>query len=93
MDLKAFADDLLDSAREAAADAVAEAKRLAATEQGRRIRHNLATAMIVAAPAVASMPVLRRTRLGKLIELGGGAALVVTLAEKIRDWNPEEESA
>jgi hypothetical protein len=93
MDLKAFAGDLLDSAREAAVDVVEELKRLAATEQGQRIRHNLATAMIIAAPAVASLPVLRRTRLGKLIELGGGAALVVTLAEKIRDWNPDERTA
>jgi len=92
MDPIEMAGELYDRAREVAQMAVGEAKRLAASDQGRRIRHNVATGLIVAAPAVVSLPVLRRTRLGKLIELAGGAALVVTVAEKIRDWNPEEGS-
>ena len=92
MDPIEMAGELYDRAREVAQMAVGEAKRLAASDQGRRIRHNVATGLIVAAPAVVSLPVLRRTRLGKLIELAGGAALVVTVAERIRDWNPEEGS-
>ena len=36
------------------------------------------------------MPWLRRTPIGKLIELGGGAALVVKLAELIRDWERDQ---
>jgi hypothetical protein len=75
-------------ARDVGALAIAEAKRFAASEQGRRIRDTVATGLIVAAPAVISMPVLRRTRIGKMIELAGGAALVVAVAEKIRDWDP-----
>jgi hypothetical protein len=92
MDPIEIAGELYDRAREVAQMAVGEAKRLAASDQGRKIRHNVATGLIVAAPAVVSLPVLRRTRLGKLIELAGGAALVVTVAEKIRDWDPEEGS-
>jgi len=38
------------------------------------------------------MPWLRRTPIGKLIELGGGAALVVKFAEMIRDWEREQEA-
>jgi hypothetical protein len=92
MDPIEMAGELYDRARSAGAMAVGEAKRFAASEQGRRIRHNIATGLIVAAPAVVSLPVLRRTRVGKLIELAGGAALVVTVAERIRDWNPEENA-
>ena len=89
MDPIEIAGELFDRARDVTLGAVGEAKRFAASEQGRRIRHNIATGLIVAAPAVVSMPFVRRTRLGKLIELAGGAALVVTVAEKIRDWDPE----
>ena len=88
MDPMEIAGELYDRARDVTKVAVDEAKRFAGSEQGRRIRHNVATGLIVAAPAVVSLPVLRRTRIGKLIELAGGAALVVTLAEKIRDWDP-----
>ena len=90
MDPIEIAGELYDRAREVTQMAVGEAKRFAASEQGKRIRHNIATGLIVAAPAVVSLPVLRRTRLGKLIELAGGAALVVTVAERIRDWDPGE---
>jgi hypothetical protein len=89
MDPFEMAGELYNRAREVTQMAVGEAKRFAASEQGRKIRHNIATGLIVAAPAVVSLPVLRRTRIGKWIELAGGAALVVTVAEKIRDWNPD----
>ncbi|HLW16540.1 MAG TPA: hypothetical protein VKV69_04160 [Actinomycetota bacterium] len=90
MDPFEIAGEVFDRARDAGRLAVDEAKRFAASEQGRKIRHNVATGLIVAAPVVVSLPVLRRTRLGKLIELSGGAALIVTVAEKLRDWNPDE---
>lgn len=93
MDPIEIAGELYDRARDVTKVAVDEAKRFAASEQGRKIRHNVATGLIVAAPAVVSLPVLRRTRIGKWIELAGGAALVVAVAEKIRDWNPDEGAA
>ena len=33
------------------------------------------------------------TQMGKLIELGGGAALVVKFAEIVRDWERDQEAA
>jgi hypothetical protein len=53
---------------------------------GRRLRKHLATGLIVSVPLVMRMPWLKRTPIGKLIELGGGAALLMKLAELIRDW-------
>jgi hypothetical protein len=92
MDPMEIAAGMLGRARDAGMQAVDEAKRFAASERGRRIRHTIATGLIVAGPVVVSLPVLRRTRIGKLVELAGGTALVVTLAEKIRDWDPDERT-
>ena len=88
MDPLEIAGEVVDRALDVGRAAVNEVKRYAASEQGKQVRHTVATGLIVAAPAVVSLPFLRRTRIGKLIELAGGAALVVTVAEKIRDWDP-----
>lgn len=53
---------------------------------GRRLRKRLATGLIVSVPLVMRLPWLKRTPIGKLIEWGGGAALLVRVAEVIRDW-------
>jgi hypothetical protein len=53
---------------------------------GRRLRKRLATGLILSVPLVMRLPWLRRSPIGKLIELGGGAAIVVKIAEMIRDW-------
>jgi hypothetical protein len=53
---------------------------------GRRLRRILATGMILSIPLLVRLPGLRRSPIGKLLELTGGAALVVKLAEMIRDW-------
>jgi hypothetical protein len=73
--------------------ALNETRKFLASPNGRRIRHNVANGLMVAAPIVFMTPVVRRTKLAKLIELGGGAALVAKLAETIRDWEPGEETA
>ena len=59
---------------------------------GRRLRKIVATGLLISVPLVMRMPWLRRTPIGKLIELGGGAALVVKFAEMIRDWEREQEA-
>jgi hypothetical protein len=53
---------------------------------GRRLRKRLATGMIVSVPLVMRLPGLRRSAVGRLVEVAGGAALVVKLAEMLRDW-------
>lgn len=65
-----------------------DVKGYLASPEGRRMRAWLATGLIVAAPAIARLPWMRLTRLGRLIALTGGAALVVKMAELIRDWEP-----
>ncbi len=53
---------------------------------GRRLRRTLATGLIVSAPLVSRVPGLRSTPIGRLLQVTGGTALVVKLAETIRDW-------
>jgi hypothetical protein len=53
---------------------------------GRRLRRVLATGVIVSLPIVMRIPGLKRTPIVRVLELTGGAALVVKLAELIRDW-------
>lgn len=60
---------------------------------GRRLRKHLATGLIVSVPLVMRLPWLKRTPIGKLIELGGGAAILVKVAELIRDWEREQGDA
>lgn len=57
---------------------------------GRRLRKRLATGLILSVPLVMRLPWLRRSPIGKLIELGGGTAIVVKVAELIRDWERTE---
>jgi hypothetical protein len=58
---------------------------------GRRLRRMLATGLILSVPLIVRIPGLRRTFLGRALELTGGAALVVKIAELIRDWEREQE--
>ncbi len=53
---------------------------------GKRVRRQVATGLIVSVPIVMRVPGLRRTAIGRAIELAGGATIVVKLAELVRDW-------
>jgi hypothetical protein len=53
---------------------------------GRRLRRSLATGLLVSVPLVMRVPGLRRSPLGRAVELAGGAAIVVKTAELVRDW-------
>ena len=53
---------------------------------GRRLRRIVATGMIMSVPLVMRIPGLRRTPIGRAVELLGGAALLVKIAEAVRDW-------
>jgi hypothetical protein len=59
------------------------------TETGRRLRRALAAGVIVGAPLIFRSPGLRRYPLFRALELAGGVALVIKLAEALRDWEPE----
>ena len=57
---------------------------------GRRLRRYLATALIISVPLVMRIPGLRRSPIGRLIEVGGGTVVIVKIAELIRDWERRE---
>lgn len=61
--------------------------------EGRRLRSRVASGLIVAAPLVSRLPVVRRTPLGRVVGFLGGAALIVKAAEMIRDWEPRRVEA
>jgi hypothetical protein len=60
---------------------------------GRRLRSLLAAGAIAAAPLLFRLPVFKRYPLLRTLELLGGAALVVKLAEAVRDWEPTDRRA
>ncbi len=57
---------------------------------GRRLRKIVATGLMVSVPIVMRIPGLKRSPVGRAVELVGGATLVVKLAELIRDWERTE---
>lgn len=80
---------LLDEVFEAAADAADTVRSFMASERGRRLRHQVATALIVAAPVISELPVIRRHPVARILRTAGVAALVVRGAEWLRDWQPQ----
>ena len=58
--------------------------------RGRRLRRILAGALIISVPLVMRLPALRRSPVGRAVELVGGTALLVKLAEAMRDWERSE---
>ena len=60
---------------------------------GRRLRRMLATGLILSVPLVMRIPGLRRSPIGRAIEVGGGAAIVLKLAELLRDWERDHADA
>ena len=59
---------------------------------GRRLRRVVATGLILSVPLIMRIPGLKRTPMGRLVELAGGATLIVKLAEMIRDWELGEDA-
>jgi len=56
---------------------------------GRRLRRIVGTGLILSIPLVMRLPWLRASPVGRVIEITGGAALLIKLAEVIRDWERE----
>jgi hypothetical protein len=53
----------------------------------------VAQALIISAPFLFRLKFFTRTWPGRVLGLVGGAALVVKLAEAMRDWEPLEDLA
>jgi len=65
-----------------------EARMWLATPTGRRVRALAARLLIVSAPLVLRHPFFK-TPVGRVVELAGGAALLIKVAELVREWEPE----
>ena len=74
--------------RDAMVDQARDVKAYLASPDGRRLRDLVAKGIIVSAPMVARLPWMRVSRLGRFVGMAGGAALIVKLAEVVRDWEP-----
>ena len=64
----------------------------AASPSGRRTRRTVGTALILGSPLLFRLPGLRRHPALRIAEVLGGAALLVALGERLRDWEPRAES-
>jgi hypothetical protein len=80
---------LAGEAQKALSQGVDQTRAWLATENGRRFRQVAARVLLVATPLLFRHRFFRSTWTGRIIELAGGAALLIKLAEAIRDWEPE----
>jgi hypothetical protein len=65
-----------------------EALRFLASPSGEMWRRRAGWFLIAALPLVFRIPALRRHWALRLLELAGGAAVLVKLGEAVRDWQP-----
>ena len=90
---RAQPEGLIDEALASLDRGVTEFRRYLASPQGRELRRRVAQVAIVAAPLLFRLKFIRNHPVGRLLGIVGGAALVVKLAEALRDWEPVEQFA
>jgi hypothetical protein len=81
--------DMVDELQRRAAGGWEEARRYLASPEGKRLRQRVAQVLIISAPFLFRFGRFKGSRMGRLLGLLGGAAIVVKLAEALRDWEPE----
>jgi hypothetical protein len=69
----------------------AQAREFLHTPAGRTFRRYLAGGLILSAPLLFRIPGLRRVPFIRVLEALGGAALLVKVAEALRDWEQAGE--
>jgi hypothetical protein len=79
--------DLVTQLESAIDQGVDEARVWLASEQGRRYRAIAARLLILAAPLIVRHPIFK-TPLGRMVQIAGGATLIIKVAELLRDWEP-----
>lgn len=84
-DLNALVDELQDRVSRG----VEDLRAYLASPEGQVLRQRVAQVLIVAAPLLLRSKIFTRTWPGRIIGLLGGTAIVVKLAEALRDWEPE----
>lgn len=83
----------LEEMRDTVLETVEDVRAYLASPEGQRLRNTVAAALVAAAPFVSRMPFMRMSRLGRLIGMAGGTAVIIKVAELIRDWEGKPETA
>ena len=65
-----------------------EALHFLASPAGERWRRRAAWVLIVVLPVAFRIPAVRRHWALRLLEIAGGAAVLVKLGQAVRDWTP-----
>jgi hypothetical protein len=85
--------DLVDEVLASLDRGVTEFRRYMASPEGRALRRRIAQLAIIGAPLLFRLRFIRNHPVGRLLGVVGGAALLIKLAEALRDWEPIEEFA
>ena len=79
----------VDALFDAATDLVGAAKLYLHSEEGKRLRRKVATILIVGAPLISELPVIRRSRAARILRTAAVGTIIIKGAEWLRDWEPE----
>ena len=82
------ASDLIDEITRVLAEGAGNLRAYLASPEGQELRKRIAQIAVVAAPLLFRMRFFRATPIGRILGMVGGAALLVKLAEALRDWEP-----
>lgn len=80
----------VDALFEKAAEMTDAARDYLASEQGRRLRRQIATLVIIGAPLISEFPVVRRSPVARILRTAAVGTLLIKGAEWIRDWEPHQ---
>jgi hypothetical protein len=80
--------DLIDELTRRLAEGAGSVRAYLASPEGQELRKRIAQIAVVAAPLLFRMRFFRATPMGRILGMVGGAALLVKLAEALRDWEP-----
>ena len=91
MSTRAFSDerpDLIEELGRRLERGIEEVRAYLASPEGQELRRRIAQVAVIAAPLLFRMRFFRASPVGRVLCLVGGAALLVKMAEALRDWEP-----
>ena len=91
MSSRAFSDerpDLVEELGRRLERGIEDVRAYLASPEGQELRRRIAQVAVIAAPLLFRMRFFRASPIGRVLGLVGGAALLVKLAEALRDWEP-----
>lgn len=81
---------ILDDLQRRVTEGAEDLRRYLASPEGRVLRQRIAQILIFTAPFVFRFGRFKASRMGRVLGVLGGTAIVVKLAEVLRDWEPGE---